>query len=317
MDDDFVLGYVKANRMNEYRSHLDYVPDFDYIMFNYRFEKDEWLPFVKKFKRPFLELLFNSFDIYFDDYGYFIEQINAQLIAYLLENRALSVQDAIDFLNILVKKVGHDDYVFVVISHLLDNGCKINAEWVAKAIHDDGLIERIKEKQTFTFSDIHKARSWDSSAFGVEAMEMFYARLQKHFFDAEFENPFDDLHVTKRIRLDNQEWYRYKNVRDELSHFIEGRPCSSGCFPEMMTKSLGALVREYIQAVEIYDELDEKLADLIAEYDRKIDAFEDDRGAEYQQLLDDYEREIDGEAEPQRDEQGAAVVRVYFAISMK
>lgn len=52
MDDDFVLTYVKAKRLHEYRSQLDFEPDFNYIVFN-QFEKDEWLSILKKFTPNF------------------------------------------------------------------------------------------------------------------------------------------------------------------------------------------------------------------------------------------------------------------------
>lgn len=105
MDDDFVHTYVKANRLDEYRSHLDYEPDLNYIVFSYRFGKEEWLSFIKKFKRQFLDLFFDCFkpDSYYvvcDEHHFLTEQFNSQTILYLLENGALSVHDAADFLNI-------------------------------------------------------------------------------------------------------------------------------------------------------------------------------------------------------------------------
>lgn len=35
IDEDFMFGYVKVNRLNEYRSQLDEEPDFNYIVFNF------------------------------------------------------------------------------------------------------------------------------------------------------------------------------------------------------------------------------------------------------------------------------------------
>lgn len=50
MDDDFVLCFVKANTLHEYRPSLGYEPDFDYLFDNRRFDQDELLQIVTKFK---------------------------------------------------------------------------------------------------------------------------------------------------------------------------------------------------------------------------------------------------------------------------
>lgn len=63
MDDDFVLKYVKTNKLDEYEPQPDYKPR-GYIISNHDFEKEELVRFVKKFKDEFLESVSHKYDIF-------------------------------------------------------------------------------------------------------------------------------------------------------------------------------------------------------------------------------------------------------------
>lgn len=196
MDDNFVFAYVKAFRLTEYRPQLDdYEPNFDYILLNYRFEKEEWLTIIKKYKRQFLHSFFGSFKGWYliglGKREHFTEQFNAEMFPYLLSNRAMNIQDVADFLQIIFRKEENNAYAKSIVSHLTDNGYTIKAEWVANVINDDELIERIKQKHTFTYDQIHKTSQWDTP-LDANGLKMFYTQLQKHFYNSNFENPFDE-----------------------------------------------------------------------------------------------------------------------------
>lgn len=191
MDDDFVLAYVKASKLNEYRPQLNYQPDFDYIVFNYRFTREEWLAFVKKFKRRFLNLFYGSFhNRFFSHYFskqhcYLEQQFTPEMIIYFLQNQALSVHDAIDFLKEVKHAIDCVKYVSAIVSYLLDRGVKIQAEWVAKLIKDDALIARIKEKHAFTCEQIYHARR----ELPLSALDI--PKIQQHFPKPNVNNLFD------------------------------------------------------------------------------------------------------------------------------
>lgn len=242
IDEDFAL-YVKANRLNEIRSKLDYEPDFNYIVSKYQFQMEEWLEIVKIFKFKILNFFYGSFEDHAKrrQHECWIQQLNAKVIAYLLKNEVLSVPNAIAFLDILMNKVEYNDYEAVIVSYLLDNGCNIKVEWAAKVINHDEIIERIKVKHSFTFNQIHKARKWDLfSPFDFNALKMFYVQIQKHFFNSALERPFCDINVAESVRNHQQSRYIYDNENDNLTMFVgSGKlQCSIGKSAGFLNKCL-------------------------------------------------------------------------------
>lgn len=238
MDDDFVLCYVKANRLNEYEPRLDYEPDFRSISSNYLFEKEEWLMLMNKFKPHLLHVLFESFE---DSFGRkkqkrLFKRLNAQILSYLLEYGALSVIDAIDFLNHLLNTDGYEDHASAIVSNLLQRGCNVKTEWVAKVLNDDELIQRIKEKCTYTFDEIHKARQWDVfSPFDVNKLKTFGANIQKHFYHPKFKYPMEDL--------------------PDFGVLPSFGQCKKGLVSEHCKKNLDELWNEYTTAITEYADL--------------------------------------------------------------
>lgn len=176
MDDDFVL-WVKANKLNEYRSHLlDYEPDFDYIFDRYHFEKEELLQIAKNFNGQFYDFLHGYFSVcseYPFEYGHLI---------YLVENHEFPIDVLLDRLDDFMFMLDSEQFVSATLMYFLDINYKIKPEWVARAIEDDNLIERIKEKYTFTFDEIYGAHNEDI-LYSNELVDDFYVQVHKHFPD--------------------------------------------------------------------------------------------------------------------------------------
>lgn len=344
MDDDFVLCFIKANRMHKYRRQLHYEPDFEYILHNYRFEKEEWLSIVKKFKRQILNLLFSCFKRVCDGFAVIIvpeelevavtSQLDPEMVTHLLVNGALTINDAADLLHILFEPGMHVYYKIAILSHLLDKNYKIKAEWVASAINIDELVDRMKATQTFTFGDVHKARQWNAfSPFNINAIRTFYKHLQKHFLNPEFENPFDEWLETQHAHGNDGQTQRfvYDVGGDALKMVAHdgknpGTHSMLGC-ANMMEKSLSDVIGAYMEAVEIYGDLNEELESMkhrlvndnedFLDMERfyvggeREDEDEDENAYDYTT-----QEEVDEKAS-ERNAHGLEVSKLYFVISTK
>lgn len=165
MDDDFILVYVKANKLREYRPQLDYQPDFSYIFRN-RFEQDELVVrLVKKFKKEFFTHSFR-----FEN----VEIIN------LAEKGALSIEDIAGLLD--CRMHWHKRGV-ALVSYLLDKNYKIKPNWVVLLIRNDDLIRRIKQKHSFTYNEIYIEWQKNDLFSEIYDWEEFNAQARKHFLD--------------------------------------------------------------------------------------------------------------------------------------
>lgn len=313
MDDDFVLNYVKANKLDEYQPQPDYEPDFDYIIFNYRFEKDVLLPFVKAFKCEFLDTIMENYD----DFG------SAEIV-HLAENGALSIEDVADFLDCVIYGMDSDDEWSVLFSYLVANDYDIQTRWVARVIDNDEIIECIKEKNTFTFDEIYEERD-NISIYNDEAMNRFYVAVHKHFPDPDFKDPFADPYddfkcvQTNHVRDHLYSRYFYDSDADKLS-IVVGNPdnereISLGRCAEMLEKNLDYLIPRYEEEIKVYDELNAKVSALFDEREQELDRAtkKNDRD----NIFDVYHDEIYGEALPERNDQANIVSKLYFVISMK
>lgn len=172
MDDDFILVYVKANKLHEYRPQLDYQPDFSYIFRN-RFERDELVRLVKKFKKEFIMQNFR--------FG------SAEIID-LAEKGALSVEDIAGLLDYQMHWF-HREVAFV--SYLLDKNYKIKPNWVPRFISDDELMRRIKQTHTFTFNELCVEWRKNDLFSDICDWEKFHTQAQKHFPDPNFNEESD------------------------------------------------------------------------------------------------------------------------------
>lgn len=315
MDKDFILDYVKANKLDEWQWQSDYEPDFDYILTNHRFENEELLRFVKKFPDEFADFL-----------GCSCESFASNDLIYLVENGAWSIDDLAESLDNWLGSLGDDDYVSEVLAYLLDKDYKIKAEWVAKAINDNELIERIKEKFTFTFDEIYDARvDCSISSTDEDAWNEFYVQVHKHFPDPDFKDPFADPYEhfkcvqTNHVHDHLQSRYLYNKKKDELSIVVgydeNRRKISLGRCAEMANKIPEQLINEYKEATKVYDELNESVSKLFDEREVKLDeaATENER----LDILDYFHDEIYGDTLPLRNDQASIVSKLYFVISMK
>lgn len=147
---------------------------------NYRFEKEELVRIVKKFKRKFLDAL------YANDNDCCDTEISFELVdlVYLAENYALSIEDIAGLLDYLMTASRHLNKSTKILAYLLDKDYPIKPKWILRAIYDNELIERIKAKHAFTFREIYEAVDWYLSGYGRG--REFYAQIQRHFPDSNF-----------------------------------------------------------------------------------------------------------------------------------
>lgn len=173
-DDDFVLCYVKANELHEYRPSSEYEPDFDYIFANHHFNQYELLQIVSKFKSEFLDSMFAL-----QNFG----NIQCADLIHLVDNGALPIDDLANVVHSLLYEIHDEDFVFKLISYLLEKDCEIKAEWIAETIYNDELIERIKQKHTFTFEDVYEAGEGSPiwALWSDDQKEAFRIQVNRHF----------------------------------------------------------------------------------------------------------------------------------------
>lgn len=183
--DNFVLNYVKTNKLDEYQLRPDCKLDFSYI-FSDRFdlEKEELLAIVKKFDIDIL-----SADLY-DCHERFLN--GGEKIIYLLENGALSVESD-SFLSWMDNLTYRIDATIIndMVEYFLDKDYEIKPNWVAAVashiFERDEVIERIKEKYTFTFDEIYEA-GYECHLENPDRRE-FYRNIHKHFPNPDFPDP--------------------------------------------------------------------------------------------------------------------------------
>lgn len=125
----------------------------------------------------------------------------------------MSIEDVADVLGHLMHRMRHQDdihtYGMEMLAYLLDKDYKIEAEWVAKLIDDDELIERIKKKHTFTLMEIYEARD-DIRVKNKYFQEIFYGQVYKHFPDPDYADPF--AMKISNVYKPNMFMIIYKNV---------------------------------------------------------------------------------------------------------
>lgn len=175
MDADLVRNYVKTGKLDEYQIDPNYELNVYDILVHHYMEKDELLQFAKKFE---IDNIIGYGDM---------ETFSCEDITYLLENNAVEFKDVTVFLDGTTYWLGDDEIVSELLAYFLDKGYDIKPEWVAKAINDDALMERIKQKYTFTFDEIYKARRRDSM-FDQSSWDDLYVQVRKHF-PKHFPNP--------------------------------------------------------------------------------------------------------------------------------
>lgn len=309
MDDDFVLCYVNANKLDEYQPSSDQEPDIKYILSNYEFEREELLQFVKKFKAEFIDS--------FDSENFEECPFEPADLAYLAENGALTNEDLAYFQDCFV---GYEDDGSMLL-YLLDRDYQIKPEWVANVIDNDELVERVKQKHTFTFREIYETAEPDDE----DEHNRFYVQVHRHFPNPNFKDPFADPYEdfktvkTEHVKDHLNSRYFYNSEEDKLSIVVGGdeneREIPLGGCAEMCKRSLEVLVKEYEVAARIYDKLNERVSDLFDKREAELDeAYNQDKREE---IFDYYHDEIWGEALPIRNEQANIVSKLYFVISLK
>lgn len=316
-DDDLILNYVKTNKLDEFPSDPDYQPDHQYIYNNFlhKLDNEELLRFAKKFG---VSGIFDD-DGEFED---FFDRITYNQIVHLLENDVVSVEDVADYISNMTDSYYPPDIMPELVTYFLDKDYEIKREWVAKLVdRDDALIERIKQKHTYTFDEIYGAR--DLSEFHQNAdRDEFYKQVHEHFPDPDYEEPFANYKLVKSKHVHDHLHHRYcyDKKNDELSILIklysrnEHREISLGKCKELFQKNLQELKMEYEKATKEYDEANQTVQDL---FDEREAALDEDReeGRCHLTTLDDYYDKIYGEAIPDRNFWANKVSMLYFVIS--
>lgn len=132
MDDDFILVYVKANKLDEYKLPPDYKPDFHYVIGRHKYlEGDELVRLVKNYKKEF----FLYIDLKYYRFGF-------DRIIDLAEKGAVSIEDIANILDFKIHWLICEGKV-AFVSYMLDKNYKIKPYWVVNVIGDDELVRRI------------------------------------------------------------------------------------------------------------------------------------------------------------------------------
>lgn len=310
LNDDFVLCYIKANKPADCRSQSGFKPDYRYIIKNFTFENEELLRLVKKFKSEFRDTLH-----YRSDHKFPFEWWS---LFYLVEHNALSLEDVATLLDNLMYGSANVDFVLKILAFLLDNDYKIKPEWVANAINDNALMERIKAKHTFTFDEIFEASNWNPYSHDDERNALC-AKIRRHFPDSGQYAHFKCVQ-TNLVRDHLKNWYFYDREMDELSMVVGidaiEREIPLGHCAEMMQKSLYELIASYEKATRDYEELNEHIENLFQRRDAVLnrEALSANERCEMWKNLDE---EIQSAALSARDQQEEIVSKLYFVISMR
>lgn len=310
--DELVFDYVNTNKLDEYEPDPDFELDIDYIIHHHKLNKDELLRFVQKFE-------LNDILNYGDQ-----ETFSCEKVVHLLENGALSVQDVVDYLDSMTYWLGDsDDPIFGLVSYFLDKGYEIKREWVAKVVTDDALVERIKQKYTFTYDDIYRARKQDSM-FDHEAWKRFRVQVHKHFPDPDFEDPFADPYAdfecvsTEHVSdyLNNR--YFYDDEDDQLFIVIRSYPEREvflGNCQDDLKLDLQTLIGQYNAAYEEYKKANAELNELFEQ--REVDLSAELTENQRLGVLDDYYHAIDKGTLLERNHWANEVSKLYFVIAQK
>lgn len=267
-DDASVADFLILKTMNDNELTSDHELDFEYILQKYGefIGGEELLHFISKLNMNF----HNHY-----------ERLKDDDIIYLLDNGAVSEEDAADYIYSYVSSSEK------LIEYFLDKGFKIEPHWVARNIYRDDLIERIKSKCQFTFDEIYESRQ---IYFDEDEDNHFYVDVHKHFPDPDFEDPFEEVdpyeefeHVsTEHVEdhLHNRYWYDEEN--DELFAIVGGahpnvRESSQKSFndrqqkiligkcKEMLKRDLQNLIDEYEEAIGAYEIANDEVSNLFKE----------------------------------------------------
>lgn len=310
-DEDLVLNYIKTDKLDEYQAEPGYEPDFYRIFHHYDLSKEELLKFVQKF--DIVDIL-----PHYDNDTFTFEEIE-----YLLDNDVLSIEDVAGFMDGLTYSLADDEIMFDLVGYFLDEDHEIKREWVAKTINDDALMERIKQKYTFTFDEVYEAREEDSM-FDQERWDEFYVQVHKHFPNPDFKDPFADPYEdfkrvsTEHVRDHLQNRYFYDEESDKLSivvgYYMNEREILLGGCKEMLQENLSDLIERYNRAIEGYDTANARVNKLFEERQNELDAA--DTQNERDDILEDYYADINRDALPVRNDWANEVSKLYFVIAM-
>ncbi|XP_055320440.1 uncharacterized protein LOC129577444 [Sitodiplosis mosellana] len=314
-DEDLVLNYVKTNKLDEYQPEPDYKPNIDYII-ACGLNIEEISRFVKKFD---VKNILASIVAYFD-----FDAFTCEEITYLLENGAVRVEDVAWFLDFFSLSSSNHKILSELVAYFLDKGYKIEREWVAKAIDDDALMERIKQKYTYTFDEIYGALEVNPLDNQLDRDE-FYVQVHKHFpnpdFKDPFANPFIDFEtiLTEHVHDHLHNRYFYDEARDKLSIVVGYEPnrreISLGSCKEMLNMNLQDLIQQYNKATEGYDYTNDQLSKLFDKREQKLDYAKTKK--EREDILEEYFYKIDKDALLERNYMANEVSKLYFVIAQK
>lgn len=312
-DDDLVMNYVKTDKLDEYQPDPDYEPD-EYYIFNkfYDLNKEEMLKLVKKFD---LEGILNGCDI---------DRFTCNEIIYLLENDALTIEDVTSFLDSTTYSLGYDKISSELVTYFLDKDYEIKREWVAKVINDNALIERIKQKYTYTFDEVYEARQ-EQSFYDQRYWDEFYVQVHKHFPNPEFEDPFADPFIdfkcvaTEHVQDYLHKRYFYNEDDEELSIVVGSgdNECdiSLGGIKEMLERNLPYLIQEYNEAIEEYRKSCAEIDECFKEREKELNAALTENHK--QNIKDHYHDVLHKEYLSERNHMANVVSKLYFVIAQK
>ncbi|XP_055326873.1 uncharacterized protein LOC129580453 [Sitodiplosis mosellana] len=186
-------------------------------------------------------------------------------------------------------------------------------------------MERIKEKYTYTFDEVYKAREEDSF-FDSRARDEFYVQVHKHFPDPDFEDPFADPFIdfervsTEHVHDHLQNRYFYDEEDDDLSIVIgwgdERQDISLGSCEGLLNMNLQDLIERYNKATAEYDKANDTVSELFKKREEELDAASTEK--EREDIRDHYYYEIykDG-ALSERNHIANEVSKLYFVIAQK
>lgn len=299
--DNFMEKFVIPKKLNEYQS--DEELDFDYILRNHRKKigNDELLFFMK------FGMEIREYDKLFSD----------EEVIFLLENDAVTPEEAASYIYISYEHK-------TLIEYFLNNGYDIQPQWVTDHIHDDELIERIKEKHNFTFAEIHsQGLVWDN-----QSRKRFYMAVHKHFpdpdFKEEYPSPKDFACVeTKYVDDYLHSRYFYDEESDKLWIIVgypERKILHEQCKKMIADDDLFELIGEYHDAITEYIEANKIVSETFDEIKHIRDAqgspryYDDERKVGDEAYL--YEN-LYKEYLPDRNYWANVVSRTYFVIAQK
>lgn len=317
--DDFMENVIRTKKLSEYQSAEEL--DFCYIFDNYRNDIDDELLLV--FVRHGMKI------------GNHFQQLDDGQIIFLLENDAISMEDAVN----LIDNTTYKSKAVQLIEYFLEKNVEIKPKWIAELIDencDGALIDRIKQKHNFTFTDIYS----ESKHWLHKTREDFIDAVYAHFADPEdiVESTEDNSMeineismvsgsgTTKHIDDYLGSCYHYDEVNDKLSIFVgdDQRKIYLGRCKEMIENknNLPKLIKKYHHAIKEYDKANEIVQEMFAEINA-VTHREDDgyRCKEYfvmePRKSDFLFEDLYKEYLPERNHWANIVSHTYFVISKK